>query len=1042
MNRNFSIVVVALLVIAAAAIAFVFLQNDTKPNDGAGVGIEETTPKKSSDAPTPEEMATAKAAANAERKAAADPNASKTGQESSVAVTSNEIHGRIVANEARVPVAGAKIWLERHDEAFRYFMRDSKEAIEPTAVANAQGEFTIKNAAAGKDYRLKIEAPGRVRVRHDVLSLTSKEKRELGEIVMNQAAAVEGRVTDTTGGPIAGAFVSGRRAPNPNTNEMFFGPELYMEFEATSDANGRYKIDGFTPGQMIILSATAKGRVGGKTEPFEPKLGTPRVAPDIVLKEGKEITGRVLDRAGAPVQNATINVWRSSFGPEFIFDPRANNAFTTDKDGNFVINGLEDRNVTLNIIAREKGSAMKRGVAPGTRDLMIQLENLGSIKGRIVASGSTDPATLGAMMANLSVEAIRSELPNGPMIFRADSEGENEHVTPEGEFEIFGLEKGKYRVQARGDGIAPAMSQEVEVAADRPVENLQINVTPGAVVVVHVTKAGSAEPIVGAKVKLYEKREGEDEMFKMMGDMGEDDEDGGGTVVTAPRPSGGGAVRAARAVSVARTVTTSGGGAVKAGGRPPRMPRFRGPGAQSEEKPDPVNQTIKTDEQGVAKFTGLPLAAFEVSAKADDYAPSAVEKLNLQDPKTPAEHKINLSQGGTLRGSVARADGSSAIGARVAVSGPEGTNKTRRANVDENGQYNFEHLPPGKYYVELIKKNQGFDGGIQFNNENDTHPNALAAAVDDGKTTTLDLTAPTLSVVSGTVTQAGAPVAGVKVTLAQDNEDIPDADMVFPGMDGGHTATSDANGKFKITDVEAGKYKVSAKKPGSIRAARKDFNVINPKENIEITIPRGAIEGRVVRADGHEPVANATVQILDDSARGDQGRSRTMMFATLDTGGGGEVRTFDGKSSVKTDAEGRYKLEDLPAGKYRVKASAAGLRDGKSEPVDLVEDQRVPDVEVKLEKAASLVGRVTGPGGAARPNVLVTLRKTDDPTPGKISMADSEGRFKFTSLEPGDYKLSGQVMGGAITLGGDDPKAISLKLEAGVETTKDLTVDQ
>lgn len=1053
MNRNFAFIALAIVAIAAVAIWLGFFQGDNRPADNAPITTE--SPAGENPEPRKPEVALAHAKTEGEsarKEAAQDATKNQGGNE--VADLSTEVRGRVVTSESRQPVAGARIWIEDVQDAFRFFVRDRESAPEPSAVADAKGDFTIRGVKTGRDLRLKVEGPGRMRSRTELTMFTKKEKRDVGEISLSQAAQVEGRVTDSTGGPIAGAMVIPRRS-NPNSGDFGFSFSAPLELEATTDSNGNYKIDGLAPNTQITVAATIRGRVPAATEAFEVKLGTPRIAPDIVLKDGKEVTGRVLDQGGKPVSGASVNMWKMGPGLDFYLETRGQaDMTTTDAEGNFAIRGLDERNITINVNAPGKGSALKRNVAPGTRDVMIQLENLGTIRGRIVASGTKDAALAGAMLATARVEAVKSNSGMGPMILRAlGDDSMSDHVSPGGEFEITGIEKGKYRVQVTGDSLAPAMSEEVEVTTERPVENLQIMVVPGAVLVVNVTKAGTGEPVKDAKVRLKENRPMSEEM-KMFGDMEDEDIEaaGNGNVVTRSSPLPGGgvtrsrtAVRAARTVSVDSTSVAPRGAVGGSSPRGVRMPRFRGNDPEQASKPDPYNEVVKTDELGNAKFTGLPFAKFDLSAKADDLAPAPVKPVDLQNSTGTLafEEKIAMSEGGALGGVVMRPDGEPAMGANVQIVGPEPQTKSRRASVDSQGNYSFEHLPAGAYHVKLLKKSRSDGEGATFSVTGaDAVVEGEPVAIVDGKTAKLDLAAPALSVVTGMVTLAGAPLAGAKVSLTSAGEmDFGDFEGPFGGGGGRLSATTDANGKFKISDVEAGKYQISARRAGSVRAAKKTFEVTNTRETVDISIPRGAVEGRVIKLDGADPVAGATVTLIDDNP-GEKSEQRVMMAVALDTSSGGEVVTFDGNGSVKTDSEGRYKIEDLPPGRYRVKAKGTGFREMRSEPFEVAENQRVTDVDVKLGKAATLVGRVTGPGGAARSGVLVSLDKAEGGAP-KMTVSDAEGRFKFTSLDPGEYRLLPQAMGGAITIGGGaNPKAVPVKLESGVETTRDLTVDQ
>jgi hypothetical protein len=99
-----------------------------------------------------------------------------------------------------------------------------------------------------------------------------------------------------------------------------------------------------------------------------------------------------------------------------------------------------------------------------------------------------------------------------------------------------------------------------------------------------------------------------------------------------------------------------------------------------------------------------------------------------------------------------------------------------------------------------------------------------------------------------------------------------------------------------------------------------------------------------------------------------------------------------------------------------------------------------------MEKAAILTGRVTGPGGAAKAGAMVTLTSLTKSGPGRpeLKMTDSEGRYRFDSLDPGEYRVNAQGLGegGVMRIESGGSKGIAVTLQGGVETTKDIQLDK
>ena len=160
--------------------------------------------------------------------------------------------------------------------------------------------------------------------------------------------------------------------------------------------------------------------------------------------------------------------------------------------------------------------------------------------------------------------------------------------------------------------------------------------------------------------------------------------------------------------------------------------------------------------------------------------------------------------------------------------------------------------------------------------------------------------------------------------------------------------------------------------------------------------------------------------------------------STVDTGGrvaGRVVSTYPaGTSSVvvtlqpvdppgaerrttTTDASGRFSFDRVPAGRYVATAEKAGytsksLNAGEGRfdagiELTVSRERALPDVEVRLWRAASLAGRVIRSDGAAAPGIHVALARRHGAN--VVTLHDTQvtttwdGRYTITGLPPGDY---------------------------------------
>jgi tetratricopeptide (TPR) repeat protein len=123
----------------------------------------------------------------------------------------------------------------------------------------------------------------------------------------------------------------------------------------------------------------------------------------------------------------------------------------------------------------------------------------------------------------------------------------------------------------------------------------------------------------------------------------------------------------------------------------------------------------------------------------------------------------------------------------------------------------------------------------------------------------------------------------------------------------------------------------------------------------------GRIEGRVVDPDG-KPVADATVKL--------------------------ELPSRGGGPTVKTDKKGRWAVGGIAAGRWNVDVDAPGFATSRGYANLATESDRLPPVEIKLERAA--------PKGPP-PEVLEAIRKGDEAyKAGRFADARAEYEKLFT----------------------------------------------
>jgi hypothetical protein len=159
----------------------------------------------------------------------------------------------------------------------------------------------------------------------------------------------------------------------------------------------------------------------------------------------------------------------------------------------------------------------------------------------------------------------------------------------------------------------------------------------------------------------------------------------------------------------------------------------------------------------------------------------------------------------------------------------------------------------------------------------------------------------------------------------------------------------------------------------------------------------GVIRGRVVRADTGEPLRRVNVRV-DEWSTGD----------------------LSGPAATMTDAEGRYELTQLAAGRYHLKATRGGYVEvaygqrrpfERGRPLELGEGAVLQNIDFALPPGAVVTGRVVDETGDAVAHVSVSLarRRYIDGArrlvPESGSSTDDRGEFRIFGVPPGNYVI-------------------------------------
>lgn len=216
----------------------------------------------------------------------------------------------------------------------------------------------------------------------------------------------------------------------------------------------------------------------------------------------------------------------------------------------------------------------------------------------------------------------------------------------------------------------------------------------------------------------------------------------------------------------------------------------------------------------------------------------------------------------------------------------------------------------------------------------------------------------------------GAPVAGTIVDPG--GQPVPDATLRYGTTAGLYSwASADAEGRWYIDRVPAGKLVLSANSPGHVTAPAIAVRVDgeHSRAGVVVRLERGAVLSGIVVDRSGKPVAGATV-----SATGD---------------------------SMQADDAGRFELTGLEPGPCQVSASTAT----QGSAVQQLQLARGGRAEIRLVVAESrIAGRVTNPRGEPQAEIRVRATGTGGAHDADV-LTDAAGRFDLGGLTLGDYQL-------------------------------------
>lgn len=847
----------------------------------------------------------------------------------------------------------------------------NEDATRNEATTDAEGRFRLDGIGRTPAH-LVARAPGFDRGEREA------RQGESVEIFLFPGASLAGTVRDDDGRPVKGAVV------RAEWDRSRIAPP-----SERTDARGEFLIPSLGPGEYTVVA-----REGGRAPGIATVLVESEAAAraEILLSEGGFVTGRLVDPEGRPLAGRLrLEVVD---GQRLAASTSEGIAADAKADGTFALGPLPLGALGIAVSAPRR--AMRKVDATTTRRGTVDLGDIVLETGLAIRGRVRDREGNG--LEGASVRA-RLQRPGERSLGEATSEAGGEYI-------LAGLGPGTYRLtavlpghatayataQAGGDPVDLVMESGGEIAG-RVVDASGQPAEDATLAAEWAGEAESASP--GGAFGMAETGEGRFVLRDLAAGRyvvqaraaGKGEASISGVQVVAGKRTEVGTLRLAGGGTVRGTIVDGDGQGV--------------PGATVVAERDLNNQSGdlvgQTGSSGAFEIRGVPAGQVSIMASHPAYASPKPVLIEVDPAKEPTPVRIVLLGGARVEGHAAHRDGRPFASGRILLRslepGAEGMGQVPLP-VRPDGSFVVDHVAAGRTRIVLLAPSS---------------PGGLSSLVSrevllrDGETAEVDISLRDV-VVAGTVTRAGQPAPGVRVSVRS----LEGAAMtLYTGVGAGPLEARSGPPFLVATTREDGGYELVAFTPGRARVGLEAMagNERYPDREVELPdadrfelnleIAETQVSGTVVDKESGEPLADASVRIR--------------------------------RSSARTGPDGRFSLAVEP-GKWQLSASAPG-RKLTVLPLN-IGAEGVSDVRVELERGLELRGRVVDSSGRPAANVEVVVADADGSFGSVYTLAD--GSFRMGGLEEKPYTLAsgGDLAGWAVRGGvtpGNEPVTLALR---------------
>jgi len=430
--------------------------------------------------------------------------------------------------------------------------------------------------------------------------------------------------------------------------------------------------------------------------------------------------------------------------------------------------------------------------------------------------------------------------------------------------------------------------------------------------------------------------------------------------------------------------------------------------ASRERSGDP-GARIRSRADGTFSATRLaPGGNQRLSVRHPDFEKGTLGGISLAPGEARTGVVVALRRGLVLAGSVKDPEGNPLAGAELALGpsmairssrgGPRmqmafgGFSELQPARSGADGRFELRGVPPGDYALTAKAPGRATEVLDPVKLVRDVRPEPVEIVLPPGA-----------SIAGSVLRKTGGGAEGYFVS-ARPSGKLPSGNPLGPDV-----RPTGPDGAFVLDGLKAGESYdlqlyggVSFLGPGPTKKG-----IAAPADGVEwIVEGTGAIEGTTVDAKTNRPIESFEVSFFPDAGGFGGGAFRMGRRA------GGRRFGGAGEAIAVEAPDGRFQIDDVPAGKWMVVVEAKGYQAGRAAGI-VVEEATITDgVEVRVAPGNVLKGRVTDARtGRGIAEASVFVRDAAGPAVPYMSvveglLTDVDGRFEAEGLAPGKVTVS------------------------------------